>query len=152
MPSLRIDGLDKLVAEMERDAAKTAQRMDRMLLAGAEAVKEGWKQSAREHDLIDTGEMLDSIDYNNKIKKSGDIKYVEIYPMGKRKGSKPNAEVAYVLHYGTRGTSGWRARLRLRHKKYPGQPGMPATLWVDRAEELGAQSSLDAMMKIWKEE
>lgn len=152
MPSLKIDGLDKLVAEMERDAARTEQCMDRMLLAGAAAVKEGWKQSAREHDLIDTGEMFDSIDYNNKIKKSGDLKYVEIYPMGKRSSGKRNAEVAYVLHYGTQGTTGWRAKLRRRNKKYPNQPGTPATLWVDRAEELGAQTSLDVMMKIWKEE
>ena len=152
MPSLKCDGLDALVSAMEKDARRTEKKFDEMLLAGAEQVRDGWRKAAREKDHIDTGEMFDSIDYNNKPKKAGDVKYVEIYPMGKRKGGKRNAEVAYVLHYGTQGTTGWRAKLRLSHKKHKNTPGIPGSFWVDRAEEISAPASLEAMWKIWNKE
>lgn len=152
MPSLRTEGLDALVAEMERDATRTSAKFDQMLLAGAEEVRKGWQKAAREKDHIDTGEMFDSIDYNKKPQQAGDVKFVEIYPMGKRKGGKRNAEVAYVLHYGTQGTQSWRARLRRKHKKHKDTPGIPGSFWVDRAEEISAEASLQAMLKIWNKE
>lgn len=153
MPSLKCDGLDALVSVMEKNALRTTKKFDEMLLAGAEEVRKGWQKAAREKDHIDTGEMFDSIDYNNKPKTAGDVKYVEIYPMGKRKGTKKrNAEIAYVLHYGTQGTTGWRAKLRLRNKKHKETPGIPGSFWVDRAEEISAPASLEAMWKIWNKE
>lgn len=152
MPSLQCDGLDALVSAMEKDAQRTAHKFDEMLLAGAEEVRKGWQRAAREKDHIDTGVMFDAIDYNKKPKQTGDVRYVEIYPQGKRKGGKRNAEIAYVLHFGTQGTTGWRAKRRMRNKKHPETPGIPGSYWVDRAEEISAPASLEAMWKIWNKE
>lgn len=153
MPNMKIDGLDALVTAMERDVVRAEALFDQMLYAGAEEVRKGWQQAAREQGHVDTGEMLGSIGYSKKPKQTGDLRYVEIYPVGKRKGTnKRHAEVAYVLHYGTQGSTGWRAKLRLKSKKYKNRPGIPGSSWVDRAEEISAQTSLDAMWKIWNEE
>lgn len=152
MPSLRTEGMDALIAQMNADYAKASQRFDRMLLAGAEEVKKGWQQAARRHDLIDTGSMIDSIGYSSKIKKSGDLKYVEIYPQGKRPSGTRQAEVAYVQHWGTSGTADLRGAKRRQEEKHRSQPGIPRTLWVDLAEDIAAPLSLQAMFKIWNEE
>lgn len=153
MPRIDIKGLDELIAEMAKEPARAAAKTDAMLLAGAEAVKKGWQQSAKEHGLIDTGALFDAIGYAGKPKKLGDVKFIEIYPQGVRSdGRTRQAMVAYVLHYGTTGSTSWRSKARLRHKKYAGRPGIPASHWVDRAEEISETPRVEAMVKIWKEE
>ena len=152
MPRLDVRGLDELIADMTKEPVRAVAKTGAMLLAGAETVKQGWRQSAKEHDLIDTGALFDSIGYAGEPKALGDVKFIEIYPQGKRSGGKTRqATVAYVLHYGTTGSASWRSKARLRHKKFTGRPGIPATHWVDRAEEIAAGPLVEAMVKVWKE-
>ncbi len=153
MPRIDVAGLNDLIAQMNRDPTRAERRVDDMLLAGAEAVRKGWQQSAREHGLIDTGALIDSIGYADRPKKLGDVKFIEIYPQGTRSGDRTRqAKVAYVLHYGTSGSASWRSKARLRHKKFVGTPGIPRTLWVDRAEERSEADRVRAMAAVWTRE
>lgn len=149
MPRIDTDGLDELCRQMDKDPERAEKRIDAMLIAGAQAVKAGWQKSAEENRFRRTGALIGHIDYTKKVKKMGDLKYIEIYPQGKNSKGMRYAEIAYILHWGTTGTTTWRAKARLRHKKYAGEPGIPRTLWVDRAEELSASTRVKAMMDVW---
>jgi len=154
MPRIDVEGLDELIADTERFPAQADKKIDAMLLAGAEEVKKGWQQAASENDYKDTGEMIAAIGYTQKPKKLGELKYIEIYPLGSRsrQPKKRHAEVAYVLHWGTTGRTGWRAKLRLSRKKNPNTPGIPGSHWVDRAEEISESPRVKAMVDVWKKE
>lgn len=116
MARFRTEGLDDLIEKMTELELTTGELADEMLIAGAEEVREAWKESIKKHELIDTGDMLESVNYSRKVEKINDIKRVDIYPQGKdRKGIK-NAEKAFILHYGT--------------------AKIPATHFVDDADEL----------------
>jgi HK97 gp10 family phage protein len=109
----------------------TDDETDDVLLAGAEEVKEAWKQSAEKHELRDTGDMINSIDYSRKPKKAAGIREVDIYPQGKDRKGIRNAEKAFVLHYGT--------------------SRIPATHWVDEADEMAAEPVQKAMEEKYDE-
>ena len=135
---------------MEADPQKAEKRVNDMLFAGAKAVKAGWAKSAEENRFRRTGALIAHIDYSKAVQRLGDLKYIEIYPQGKNTKGTRYAEIAYILHWGTTGTTSWRAKSRLRHKKYAGQPGIPRTLWVDRAEELSESTRVQAMNEVWE--
>lgn len=124
-------GFDELLAEMKRLGELSGEVADRMLLAGAEEVKEAWKTSAKKHGHRDTGDMIDSIDYPRKPKDAGGVRSVDIYPQGKDRKGVRNAEKAFVLNYGT--------------KKNPGSH------WVDDADAASGEPVMAAMTAIWDE-
>lgn len=101
MARFRTEGLDDIIDDMAAMGESTGELADEMLFAGAEEVKKAWKAAIRMHKHIDTGAMLDSVDYSRKVKQIGDIKSVDIYPQGKDKKGVKNAEKAFILHYGT---------------------------------------------------
>lgn len=101
MARFRTEGLDDIIDDMAAMGQSTGELADEMLFAGAEEVKKAWKAAIRKHKHIDTGAMLDSVDYSRKVKQIGDIKSVDIYPQGKDKKGVKNAEKAFILHYGT---------------------------------------------------
>lgn len=161
MPKLSVEGIAELARDMEQEPLRAALLTHKMLLAGAEIVRKGWKQAAEENKFKRTGELIAAINYNKSVKKLGDLRYVEIYPQGKNRQGTKYAAIAYILHFGTEGSKALsnsysaraaaRARARLREKKYAGRPGIPATLWVNRAEELSASAAVDEMRRIWTE-
>ena len=121
-------GLDDLAKDV--DALDFSdEETDGILLAGAEQVKKAWKKAAQMHDLRDTGEMIDSIDYAKRSSKVGDVKGIDIYPQGKDSKGVRNAEKAFINHYGT------------------SNPNYPATHFVDDADKLcdNEFSVVDAM-------
>ena len=101
MARFRTEGLDDIIDDMAAMGESTGELADEMLFAGAEEIKKAWKAAIRKHKHIDTGAMLDSVDYSRKVKQIGDIKSVDIYPQGKDKKGVKNAEKAFILHYGT---------------------------------------------------
>jgi hypothetical protein len=104
-----------------------------MLLAGAEEVKKSWREVATQFKYKDTGRMIESIGYGKgRSGKASDVKAVAIYPQGINHKNVRNAEVAYILHYGT--------------SKRPGSH------WVDKAEELAGPRIEKAVTEIWEEE
>ena len=102
MARLEFSGLDGLIEQMERTGRLHDQALvDAMLLAGAEAAKEVWKQVATEKGYIDSGEMINHIGYSKKPQRLDDAGFVSIYPQGTdSKTGVRNAEKAFRLHYG----------------------------------------------------
>lgn len=101
MARFHTEGLDDIIDDMAAMGESTGELAYEMLFAGAEEVKKAWKTSIRMHKHIDTGAMLDSVDYSRKVKQIGDIKSVDIFPQGKDKKGTKNAQKAAILHHGT---------------------------------------------------
>ena len=145
MARFETEGFDNLINQMEKMGQTTGPLAKKMLFAGAEQVKKAWKQAAKQHRLLDTGQMINSIDYSRKVRKAGDILSADIYPMGnstytESKGKrytrlKPvrNAEVAFVNNYGTPDGT------------------IKATHFVDTADDLAGPMIEEELEKIWFE-
>jgi HK97 gp10 family phage protein len=101
-------GLDELIKAMGALGELEGEIADEMLLAGAEVVKQEWKNAAEQAGHRDTGAMISSINYSKKVKEVKDVKTVDIYPQGKDKKGVRNAEKAFILHYGTSKVPGSR--------------------------------------------
>lgn len=122
-----IDDVIKSVLRIGGDVGKSVG--DLMLLAGAEEVKQAWKQSATMHGLIDTGDMINSVGFPKAPKTTGDIRSIDIYPQGKNRKGVRNAEVAFINHYGT-------SRIK-------------ATQWVDDADEIAGPKVKEVMEEVF---
>lgn len=100
MPVIIPKGFDELIsatAALADDADSFANEIIDM--AGEELVK-GWKNAIKEHGLIDTGAMYESIKDDIIINETTSEYRVEISPKGKDKNGVRNAEKAYINHYG----------------------------------------------------
>lgn len=118
MARFRTDGLDELIADMDAMGQSTGDLADDMLMAGAEEIKVAWKKSALMHGHRDTGDMIASIGYPRGPKRIGDIKAIDIYPVGRDRKGVREAEKAFILHYGT-------TKIKGSH-------------WVDDADDMAA--------------
>lgn len=151
MARFEMQGFDELLDDMKRLGELSGDVADRMLMAGAEKVKVGWRRAAEKHGLQDTGDMIESIGYARAPKTAGDVRQIDIYPQGKDRKGVRNAEKAFVLHYGTKGSNSENAqRKRAKTDKRPG-PGIPATHWVDDADAESGPLVMEAMTAIWDE-
>lgn len=135
-------GFDDLIDDIAAMGDEADEMVDEMLMASAEEVKIAWQKAAEMHDLKDTGDMIASIGYPRKPKKIGDVKEIDIYPQGKDRKGQRNAEKAFILHFGTVSA---KAQARRKKKKYSG-PGIPATHWVDDADDI-AGPRVEARMR-----
>ena len=127
MASFACEGLDELVNEMRKLGQMQGPVVDEMLDAAADIVRDGWKESAKSHGHIDTGAMINSIDFTVK----GDVRalYRDIYPQGTDAKGVRNALKAFILHYGKSSKAG--------------------TYWVDEAEMKAGPSAIAACQEIW---
>lgn len=123
MSRFSTSGIDELMSEIEK-LDLNDEEMDGLLFAGAEEIEEAWKDSATEHDLIDTGDMIESTGHT-KPKSVDGAREVDIYPLGKDRKGVRNAEKAFINHYGT--------------------SKIKATHFVDEAEENAADNVQQAM-------
>lgn len=122
-------GIDDIIDELIRMGEAGKEVGDEMLMAGADEVKQAWKESAEKHKLRDTGDMIDSINYPRQPKDVGGVRTIDIYPQGKDRKGVRNAEKSFILNYGS--------------------SSIPATHWVDDADELSAPKVQKAMEDIW---
>ena len=129
MARFEMKGLDELVRAMQAKGQESGEVAQRMLMAGAEAVRAAWQHAAEAHDLRDTGAMIASIGYARAPKKAGDILSIDIYPQGTDGKGVRNATKAFVLHYGT--------------------SRIPATRWVDDADAESGETVMPAMQAVW---
>ena len=133
MAKMSSSGLDEIFKQMYDMGEMMGEVADRMLYAGAEEVRKAWRKVANDLNYKDTGRMIESIDYaKGKSGKASDVKAVAIYPQGVNHKNVRNAEIAYILHYGT--------------SKRPG------SYWVDTAEALAAPEVERVVTEIWGEE
>lgn len=127
MASFDTSGLDDLINEMQRLGQNEGPVVDEMLDAGAAIIRDRWKDSAKEHGHIDTGAMVDSVDF--PVKGNARALYRDIYPQGKDSKGVRNAEKAFILHYG-------------KHN-------MPGSYWVDDAERKAEPEVTEKCQAIW---
>lgn len=139
MAKFSFNGMNDLSISLQEMASAPDEVKYNMLEAGAAVLVEKWKNALESHRR--TGSLIDSI---KAKRKKGDSPIVQVVPDGphtstyrgirktKRGGyKKTNAEVAYVLEYGT--------------------PRMDATHWMETANEEAADSVAEAEAAVWDE-
>lgn len=131
MARFDMSGIDDMVREMRRLGEESGKAAEAVLMAGAEGVKKAWRMAAEEHNLRDTGDMIESIGFAREPKKIGDALSVDIYPQGVDRKGVRNAEKAFILHYGTTNQN------------------RPATHWVDDADRYSEDIAIPAMLDAW---
>lgn len=127
MARMDTSGLDELVNEMRRLGQDIGPVADEMLDAAAAVIRDQWRETATAHGHVDTGEMIESVDFPVK----GNIRamYRDIYPQGTDSKGVSNAEKAFILHYG-------------KHN-------LPGDHWVDEAEEKAGPETVRICQDIW---
>ena len=147
MARFEVEGLDFIIEDMKRHGELAGETAQEMLMAGAEEVKQAWKDEAERRQFKDTKAMIDSIGFPMSTKRASDILSIDIYPQGKDARGVRNAEKAFILHWGTNSKS---TRRRKAKKKFSG-PGIPRTLWGDDADRASGPRVMDAFTRIWDE-
>ena len=127
MARLNTSGLDDLINEMRRLGQDSGPVVDEMLDAAAGIIRDQWKETAKEHGHIDTGAMIESVDF--PVKGNARAMYRDIYPQGTDAKGVSNAEKAFILHYG-------------KHN-------MPGSYWVDDAELKAGPEAVRTCQEIW---
>ena len=61
MPRLSSEGIDALARELEQEPLRAALLTPKMLLAGAEVVRQGWKKAAEENRMPNCTGMQQSL-------------------------------------------------------------------------------------------
>ena len=131
MARFEVEGMEEIIKQMKSMQQLTGKVAEAMLMAGAEEVREAWRESAEKHKHRDTGQLIESIGYPRKPKAASDMLSIDIYPQKKNDRGIRNAEVAFVLHYGTR--------------------KMLGSGWVDDADAISGPKVTSAMQRIWAE-
>lgn len=128
-------GLDEAVKWMDHMGELTGEMADAMLIAGAKAVREAWRESAERHRHRNTGDLIASIGYARKPKTVENVRTIDIYPQGKDRKGVRNAEKAFILHYGRQLNDGSRT----------------GSLWVDDADRTSERTVTPAMLEVFDE-
>lgn len=124
-------GLDDLIREMTRMGEDGGEVAKAMVRAATLEIRDAWKKSAEDHGLRDTGAMIDSIASHGPVLEIAGIFQRDVYPQGKDAKGVRNAEKAFILHYGT--------------------SRIPATYWVDDADEASGPKVQQRLEEIWDE-
>lgn len=122
------EGFDELIEDLKRNGDMIAEAAPEMLQAGAEVIVNCWQDAIKAHNLIDTGEMLESVAPSDATITEREKK-VAIYPQGRDHKGVRNAEKAFINHYGAS-----------RRK---------ATHFVDDAETKAEAPAVEAMAAVW---
>lgn len=131
-------GVDELILSLEQLATTPEETQYSILEAGASALIPRWKETLQ--SMKRTGQLIESV---KAARKKGETPIVAITPKGKRKGAYTgqrkthgggtyqgtNAEVAYVLEYGT--------------------PRMAATHWMETTNEEAGDEVVAAEAAVW---
>ena len=130
MAQFNVTGLDELMNDLEAVAELPDSVAVEMLNKQADVIKEAHTSKINELDLVDTGQLRDSID-KTAVRSSGGSRYLEVYPQGIRKNGVRNAEVGYIHEYGAPG----------RH--------IPAKNWMQNANEGCADETTQAAAEVY---
>ena len=122
------EGFDELLADLKQHGDLVSTAAPDMLQAGAAVVADSWRDAIRAHDLIDTGDMIDSVGPSDVVNTSSEKK-IAVYPQGRDRKGIRNAEKAFIDHYGA-------SRRKASH-------------FVDDAETKAEGPAVDAMAAVW---
>ena len=98
-----IDDIAKKLEQLGEDVS--GQLEQEMLDEGAKIIEFNWVKSIKNHNHIDTGDMVNSVGVAKGTKAK---KFRDIYPQGKDSKGVRNAEKAFIAHYGKSGQLGDR--------------------------------------------
>ena len=155
MAHLTNSGIEELAKLMREEAATTDDRAARVIQAGAEVLRQAWKDTILEKNIVQSGQMANSVravsgKANAKgpawglVFASGEARYAE---KGRTRTVR-NGMKAAILYYGTSKNNYKTSR---KDKKYPGR-GIPALRFIDDAEARADAPLLEAMRSAWQEE
>lgn len=104
-----------------------------MLSAEGRIVAAAQKRSIQGAGLVDSGQLVNSITVNAKVKKKSGTRYIAVYPKGKRKGKKAasNSEVAFINEFGAP------------------KRGIPAKQWMRTANDGCADEAVRAAEQVY---
>ena len=122
-------GLDKVISDMQRMAETGGACAEAMVDQAVVIIRDSWRESAEQHELRDTGALIESIGFPMPTAKIGDVLYRDVYPQGRDAKGTRNAEKAFILHYGT--------------------SRIPATYWVDDADAASGPKVDAALQQMW---
>ena len=131
MARLDSTGAEAVIKQMRRLGQQAGPVAAAVLAAGAVEVRDAWRETIRARGYVDTGAMLRSISFPARPKDNGGILSTEIAPKGKDASGTRNAEKAFILHYGT--------------------SRIPASYWVDEAEQAAEPRANARMTAVWDE-
>ena len=80
MASFECQGLDEMINQMRKLGQLDGPIVAEMLDTAAEIIRDGWIDSAERHGHVDTGAMVNSIDF--PVKGDARALYRDIYPQG----------------------------------------------------------------------
>lgn len=124
-------GMDKLIADMRRLGETSGDMAKAMVNAAVIEIRDAWRESAEQHELRDTGAMIESIGFPGPVKEVNGALERDVYPQGKDAKGKRNAEKAFLLHYGT-------SRIKATH-------------WVDDADDMSGPKVDARLEEMWGE-
>ena len=143
MGSFSFNGLDEISASLKQLAELTDEDKLSVLMPSAQLLQQRHKEKIRQLFIRRTGDLEDSLTITTKESDEGPI--VVIYPKGKHRGSGTgkrkgkrrsngkysgtNAEVAYVLEYGS--------------------PRIAATHWMETANEEAENEVYESQQASW---
>lgn len=135
MAKMDFAGVEEFQAQLFGETERLERKATEMLGAAGKVVVKAWQDAITDAGHAPpgksgraTGEMLRSV-RAGAVKRDGEAYVSSIYPHGKNKRGIRNAEVAFVLHYGT--------------SKRPGDH------FVDDAEQRAEEAALMAMEEVW---
>ncbi len=100
------DLIDDIAKELNRLGDDISGKLGQeMLDEGAKIIEFNWVKAIKNHDHVDTGDMVNSI---GVAKSSKTKNFRDIYPQGKDRRGVRNAEKAFIAHYGKSGQLGSR--------------------------------------------
>lgn len=146
MAKFSFNGMDEIAASFERLASISDEDKIGVIMPAAQLLMERQKTKIVEFFQQRTGNLHDSIKI--EIKNDGDGSYAYITPKGKHAGSGTgkrkrrngrsngrysgtNAEVAYILNYGS--------------------PRIAATHWLEKANEEAEDEVMETMQAAWND-
>lgn len=147
MAKFSINGMDEIAASFEQLADLSARDKLGVIMAGAQVLLQRQKEKIEALFAQRTGDLANSLTIGKKSDDDGVFAY--IYPKGKHRGSSTgkrkrkngrsngkysgtNAEVAYILEYGSPRIS-------------------PGYHWMETANEEAEDESLAAMQAAWND-
>ena len=118
------EGFNELLSDLKTNGDMLDVAAPEILEAGAAVVADAWRDAIKAHNLIDSGDMLESVGHSEIVNTETEKK-VAIYPQGRDHKGVRNAEKAFLLHYGTS-----------KH-------------FVDDAEKQSEEPAVEAMAAAW---
>lgn len=146
MAKFQSANVDEMANELRRLGHITGAMAQEMVAEGAEVIADAWRDVIREHDHVESGDMLESVNPTPVQRVAGGVA-AEIYPQGMDGNGVRNVEKAFLLHYG------WKAGEPRRGKKGEDAKGRKGAYkgdhFVDEVEQRavdGVDEAMEAVM------